>query len=463
MRASREYPAMNSHGTCIGSDYIERLESRRLLSLTPIGTETTVPFPIEMSQFDLAVAGDGSFIVVADPIEQPGSPDVIAVRYAANGEQLGAPLRLDDRGFNVSVSMDADGDAVVVYQKGRDGVYVVRVSKAGVATAPQRVGTAPPAQSIYETSVSMDDAGGFFVAWLQRNPQFYPVTVQMRAFDASGQPRGPQFVAASGDSTNVKYAIDVAALPEGAGAVLVYSNGHDNGTSLAFQRLDTQGIVGPVGFVASIGPYTALGLEGDVAAHHDGSFVVGYGRLVKRFDAMGTLVGGPVLIGASIPTIPTDTLVDDVTVDAPPDGGFVAGFVLDRGGAVTTYAEHFSPTGLSTNGAVVVDTGGARSPVIGAGGADRAVIAYLQSDGGSGDVHVRRLTLADLAELRGGELFVTGTAGNDHIIIERVRDRLWVNVNGIVEGFNAADVQFLSISGLGGDDDVVDTSGLQCT
>ena len=70
----------------------QSLESRRLLSLTPLGAEVTVPFPTGMSQFDMAVAGDGSFIVVADPIEQAGSPDLVAVRYDANGQQIGQPI-----------------------------------------------------------------------------------------------------------------------------------------------------------------------------------------------------------------------------------------------------------------------------------------------------------------------------------------------------------------------------------
>ncbi|MDQ3439947.1 MAG: hypothetical protein M3478_06305 [Planctomycetota bacterium] len=117
------------------SEHIQPLENRRLLSLTPVGAEVAVPSPTQMSQFDMAVAGDGKFIVVGDPIEQPGSPDVIAVRYAAGGQQIGHPITLDDRGFNVSVSMDADGVAVVAYQKGATRVYVVRVSKAGVAIA----------------------------------------------------------------------------------------------------------------------------------------------------------------------------------------------------------------------------------------------------------------------------------------------------------------------------------------
>src|SRR5688572_17342562 len=92
-------------------DHFQPLEMRRLLSLTA-GPETLVPMPTQMSRFDMAVADNGSFIVVGDPIEQPDSPDLVAVRYSAAGEQIGTPLILDNHGFDVSVAMDSDGDAV---------------------------------------------------------------------------------------------------------------------------------------------------------------------------------------------------------------------------------------------------------------------------------------------------------------------------------------------------------------
>jgi len=79
-----------------------------------------------------------------------------------------------------------------------------------------------------------------------------------------------------------------------------------------------------------------------------------------------------------------------------------------------------------------------------------------------GDVHFRRLAVG-FGRLVSTELFVDGTEGNDHIIVEQVRNNLFVNVNGVVERFNAADVQFLSISGLGGDDDIVNASAIPST
>src|SRR5687768_17277133 len=63
-----------------------------------------------------------------------------------------------------------------------------------------------------------------------------------------------------------------------------------------------------------------------------------------------------------------------------------------------------------------------------------------------GFVYFRRASTVS-TELRGAEPFVEGSEGSDHVIVERVRDNVFVNVNGIVERFDASAVQFLSISG----------------
>jgi Ca2+-binding RTX toxin-like protein len=59
-----------------------------------------------------------------------------------------------------------------------------------------------------------------------------------------------------------------------------------------------------------------------------------------------------------------------------------------------------------------------------------------------------------------GDLQVYGGDAADHVIVERVRENLFVNVNGVVRTFAAADVQYLSINGLGGDDDIVNNTAI---
>ena len=448
---------------------LQSLESRRLLSVSPLGTEVTVPFPTQMSQVDMAVAGDGSFIVVADPIEQPGSPDLVAVRYAASGEQVGAPLTLDDRGFNVSVSMEADGDAVVAYQKG-DGLYVVRVSKAGVVAAPLRVATAPEGESIWESSVSMDDGGGFFLVWIHEPRDFPSETdarMVFRAFDASGVPRGAEILSSRSDFTDYDN-LDMAAYRDGSGGVFGYRNFGDGFPAVGAARVSQTEFTGIT--------FLDVGSPPDVSVRADRSFVLAYDRFVQRFDASGVQVGEPIAIGEASTEPALGDRVHAVTVHARPDGGFIAGFAVDRlepGGDVgaMTYVQQYNAAGEAMGGPIQVDDGPVRRPVIDFDARGRGVLAYLQgpftgeSASGparSGVPHVRRLSAAPV-QLRGRELFVDGTEGNDHIIVERVRERVYVNVNGVVERFDAADVQFLSIGGLGGDDDVVNASAIPST
>src|SRR5688572_1376540 len=91
----------------------EQLESRRLLAFTPFTDEVAVPGSIPDS-YGLAVAGDGSYIVA-----YAGGTELRAVRYSARGEQVGGVItvatfvsaNVDD----VSVALDADGDAVIAY------------------------------------------------------------------------------------------------------------------------------------------------------------------------------------------------------------------------------------------------------------------------------------------------------------------------------------------------------------
>jgi len=135
----------------------------------------------------------------------------------------------------------------------------------------------------------------------------------------------------------------------------------------------------------------------------------------------------------------------------------------------TSYVERFSRDGVAIGGRLTLDAGPAKGHRLGVGRDGAVVVAYLQMAANeltgeirTGEVHFRRVTVAG-SRLAGAELFVNGGEGNDHIIVERVRQNLFVNINGIVERFNAADVQFLSISGLGGDDDIVNASAIPST
>src|SRR5688500_12596260 len=104
------------------NDHVQPLEPRRLLSFTPVGGETAATLPTPVEEFDLAVAGDATHVVAGAHLSGGGTATISAVRYSAAGEQLGEVLTIDSfpsvelLGIEVvSVSADADGDAVVAY------------------------------------------------------------------------------------------------------------------------------------------------------------------------------------------------------------------------------------------------------------------------------------------------------------------------------------------------------------
>ena len=148
-------------------------------------------------------------------------------------------------------------------------------------------------------------------------------------------------------------------------------------------------------------------------------------------------------------------------------GRFAAVFTHAGDEVDTIYAAEYLDRSLSP-GLAVVDAepradqfnDGKFVPTFDVDAFENSVVAYVERSTNS--VRTRRLSTM-VAELRGAELFVHGTERSDHIIVERVRANVFVNINGFVRRFNAADVEFLSISGLGGDNDIINSTALPAT
>lgn len=470
--------------------HFERLEDRRLLTLMPVGPEAVVPGGDQVVAADVAVAADGSYLI-ASAVATGTTANITAVRYSPAGVVVGPPLTLDSTGTAflgigsspIAASVDADGDAVVAYRRDA-GMYVVRLSKDGVASTPLRVDATPAERFVHEPTVSMDDAGGFFVGWLEQADRWN--LVQVRAFDADGAPRGTQFSPRSSDHLDISYFdLDLAARPDGSGAVFAFTNSSgEGGSSVLFGRTSATALLGSLGSVGF--------RRSDVAVHSDGSFVIGYGSgadigmRAQRYDAAGNPIGNAIALDDLVPMGGLDSRTHSVSVETMPDGGFVAAFVYTTrvGGSInperdvsTIYARRYDAAGAPDAADPIVlnatpyDNHGSQERYIRphvAPDSDGSVVAvYVQPTSPSNETYVgpayqRRLTVR-VARLAGAELYVDGTEGDDHIIIERVRQNLFVNVNGIVERFNAADVQFLTINGFGGDDDVDNATAIPST
>ena len=466
---------MQPRNTSVNPKCIEQLEARRLLSFTVVGGEELVPDLGDRS-FDLAVAADGSYIVVGTRTTDNRSR-LTAIRYAPSGEQLGEPIDIDaPGGFDPpSVSIDADGDAVVAYQRAERDVYVARIARTGEVSPREQVASGAADEALDSPVVAMDSGGGYFVAYHRESTTKDVLgRLYVRAFDAAGTPRAAEFQADSGARGQFSgiMGIDLASRPDGSGAILVsHILGGEGGEGLLFSRLSTSAQLGKVGSV------TAAPQTFDVEVHPDGSFVVGYARSLdfsaspdfsrvegyaRRFAADGTSLGGEIQLGASLPDVGADKQIRSVSIDATPDGGFVAGFLQAAPpDGSTAYAERYDAAGVADpSGPILLDAGRLGDVTVGVDGIGRAIVAHRDRDDTA--VHYQRLSTGP-SRIDRGELYVDGSGAADHIIVETVRDRLYVNVNGSVERFRAADVRFVSINGFGGDDDIINATALPAT
>src|SRR5688572_21971971 len=181
---------------------LQRLECRRLLSFTPEGGEAVVADGVVDPVVDVAVADDGSSHIVATELRRGDVRHVTAFRYNASGELLGGPITLyryvqTDVWSNVSVAMDADGDAVVAYavDDGADGgLFFNRISRTG-AVAPTVKVAAGQDMSVRSPALAMNNGGQFYLGWIAEGDP-WDDRAMVRAYAVDGTPRADAYVAA---------------------------------------------------------------------------------------------------------------------------------------------------------------------------------------------------------------------------------------------------------------------------
>ncbi len=162
---------------------IERLEQRRLLTFTPISLFHTIPQRFQsIVGADISSCANGSHLLVTASL---GTTSYILRLdlYDAWDNHLAGPPAFYEAAASMastaapSCATDADGDSVIAYQTLSDGGRTVnfvfnRVSRGGVVSAPVYVASLTRASADAEPTltfpvVSMDDAGNFFVGWLE--------------------------------------------------------------------------------------------------------------------------------------------------------------------------------------------------------------------------------------------------------------------------------------------------------
>src|SRR5688572_26716689 len=191
----------------LSSRLVEHLESRRLLSIVPVGGEFPVNAHTTNHQVSprVATAPDGTFVVAWASLNQASptsAQDVYARRFSAAGAPLGGEFRVNtyttsDQSIP-AIAMCGAGTFVVVWaSSGQDGaqggIYAQQFDASAQPVGSEfRVNAYTGGDELFP-AVAMDSGGDFVVTWDTYNPTagaFYDVYA--RRFDAQGQPAGDE-------------------------------------------------------------------------------------------------------------------------------------------------------------------------------------------------------------------------------------------------------------------------------
>jgi hypothetical protein len=158
-----------------GSDF--GVYARRFLS-TGDGSEFLVNATATTGQQrspSVAIDHTGNFVVVwhDNPSLNAAAADVYGQRYASNGGTLGSRFLINSETIsgtqrNAAVAMDADGDFVVTWESNGSGNYEVyrkSFTELGVAVGPESVVNTFITGNQTNSAVSMDADGDFVVVW----------------------------------------------------------------------------------------------------------------------------------------------------------------------------------------------------------------------------------------------------------------------------------------------------------
>ena len=344
----------------------------------PLGGEFRVNTQTAGDQAMPAVAVDptGDFVVAWQSYDADASGfGVVARRFDAVGVPEGDEFLVNTgyTSFDQShpdVAIAADGSFVVVWQSSFEdgsswGVYGQRYDAGG--------GTLGGAFQIntYTTSfqrspaVAMNDEGDFVVAWFSVFQDGSFDGIFARPYGADGTPQSGEFQVNT-FTTGQQNEPDVAIEPDGDFVVIWQSDGQDgDGYGIYAQCFTVAGLpkgeefrVNSVAENAQVAPAVAMDADGDfVAAWHsydqDGS---GTGIYARRFEAAAAVVGRQVFYNqSSFDGFGTAINASDDNAIAPDKSAYLPGSGLATFDNITSYSR-------GING-IMIDVAGAEGPL----------------------------------------------------------------------------------------------------
>ena len=351
---------------------------------------------------DVAMADDGSYVVVWESQSEGDGYGVYAQRFDAAGNALGAETLVNTYTTgdqdSAAVAMSATGEFVVVWEStdqdgSNTGIYAQRFDASGTKVGAEfRVNTTTTGQQAYP-EVAMDAAGNFVVLFIMNDGGGNGVFIQR--FDSAGNALGGEVRVNSFTSGTQMYAsLDMN--DSGAFVVTWGSFGQDGDNMGVYaQRYDATGTA--VGGEIQVNTTTAgAQTTPDVGIDAAGNFVVAWvdsseldgdsaGIFAQRFDSSGVALGSETLVNTS-----TDGAQNRVRVAMQDDGSYMIVWQGDQqDGSIydDTFAQAYDAAGNALGVETALSGNGGSSqwaPAIAASGDGSYLLSWSGSVPGDG-------------------------------------------------------------------------------
>ena len=302
---------------------VELLERRRLLSATPVGSETLVNTTTTGTQAvgasggrSVAVAPDNSYVTVWTSSLGDGSGyGIYARRFAADGTAVSGEIRLNSTAVNdqtePAVAIAASGRFVVAWQsQNQDGsgptIVVKQFSASGTPLTTEMIANTTTAGSQQSPAVAYLSGGGFVVTWSGQGAGDTS-GIFARVSNAAGSALVGSEILVNETTSASQSRPSVAADGTGGFAVAWQGNGLGDSAGIFFR--DFNQIGGALTPETRVNQ-TVTGVQQypSIATLSDGSFVVAWsgngvgeisGVFVRQISALGTVLGSEILVNQS--------------------------------------------------------------------------------------------------------------------------------------------------------------------
>ena len=449
----------------------EQLESRELLSATPIGPEFRVNSYTNSYQDTSNVAMDdvGNFIVTWTSDGQDGSGyGVYAQRYDASGAAIGAEFRVNTTTTNwqmeSAVAM-ASGSFLISWSSaeqdgGGFGIYARLYNAGGEPVGAEfRVNTTTSGNQRY-SSVAMDSSGNFVVSWTSTGQDGGGDGVYARLYNLAGTPLGSEFRVNTLTTGDQRYST-VAMDSDGDFVVTWKSDLQDgDGYGIYAQRYNASGTA--QGGEFQVNTFTAGNqIDPTVAIDHNGNFVISWtswfqdssenGIYARRYNSAGIAQGSEFKVNSQ--TLSNQEYSAAAMDD---DGDFVITWLSrgqDPGGSAGIYAQRYSAAGtpLGSEFRVNLSTSFDQiNPVVGMDASGDFVVVWESPDVNQLGVYAQRFLADGPVQLLGTVLQISGSPLADTITVTSVAGAtlsLNVVLNGVEFPIDAARVTAIIING----------------